>query len=96
MFKKCFVCGVDVIKFEDEVVYRCIGVECFVKSYRLILYFVLCDVMDIVGMGEMVVKILFERGFIKIFVDIYYLKFEDLVNLECFGVKLINNLLKVI
>ncbi|WPX07756.1 NAD-dependent DNA ligase LigA [Anaerocellum danielii] len=96
MPRKCPVCGADVIKFEDEVAYRCTGVECPAKSYRLILHFVSRDAMDIAGMGEMIVKTLFERGLIKTPADIYYLKFEDLVNLERFGVKSTNNLLKAI
>lgn len=96
MPQKCPVCGADVIKFEDEVAYRCTGVECPAKSYRLILHFVSRDAMDIAGMGEMIVKILFEKGLVKTPADIYYLTFDQLVNLDRFGAKSANNLLRSI
>ncbi|MEZ0536893.1 NAD-dependent DNA ligase LigA [Caldicellulosiruptoraceae bacterium PP1] len=96
MPSKCPVCGADVVRFEDEVAYRCTGIECPAKSYREILHFVSRDAMDIEGMGEMIVKTLFEKGLIKNPADIYYLKFEDLIKLERFGEKSVNNLLQAI
>jgi DNA ligase (NAD+) len=52
--------------------------------------------MDIEGMGEAVVKQLVDKGLIKDFADIYFLKKEDLLKLELFKDKKSENLLVAI
>jgi len=52
--------------------------------------------MDIEGMGESVVKQLVEKKMVKDFADIYFLKKEDLLNLELFKDKKTDNLLRAI
>ena len=49
--------------------------------------------MDIEGLGPSIVTLLFEKELIKNFADLYYLKFEDIVNLERMGEKSAQNLL---
>ncbi len=94
--KVCPVCGSIVINDEDEVAIRCIGIECPAQRLRSIIHFASKEAMDIEGMGPALVKQLVDNELIKNISDIYYLKFEDIVDMERMGVKSANNLLKAI
>ena len=52
--------------------------------------------MDIEGLGESIIHQLWEKGLVKDFADIYFLKPEDLLGLELFADKKAENLLKAI
>ncbi len=94
--KTCPVCGSIVIDDEEEVAIRCIGIECPAQQLRSIIHFASKEAMDIDGLGPAIVEQLVKCDLIKTIADIYYLKFEDLVDLERMGVKSANNLLKAI
>ncbi len=98
MPKKCPVCGADVVKECGEVAMRCTGIDCRAQILRSIVHFVSRDAMNIEGMGPSVVEALFERGYVKHIADIYdlYKIKDELCNIEGFGIKSVDNMLKFI
>ncbi|HHT9120004.1 MAG TPA: NAD-dependent DNA ligase LigA [Candidatus Hypogeohydataceae bacterium YC41] len=94
--KACPECGGEVGREgeEGEEVYlRCYNPVCPAQVKRRVRYFASRDAMDIDGMGTAIIEQLVDKGLIKDYGDIYYLKFEDLVNLERMGEKSAQNLL---
>ncbi len=92
--KKCRICGAKIVKEkEEDVAYRCINPSCPAQLERGILHFASRRAMDIEGMGEAVVRQLVKLKFVRDFSDIYKLKKEDLLKLELFKDKKVQNLL---
>ncbi|MCX7834199.1 MAG: NAD-dependent DNA ligase LigA [Ignavibacteria bacterium] len=96
--KKCPVCNSELEKPENEVNYYCINYFCPAQVQGRIEHFVSRDAMDIRGLGENIIETLISKGFIKDIADIYKLKEhkEELIKMERFGEKSVNNLLKSI
>ena len=94
MPKECPSCGALLERREGEVAVRCPNTqECFDQRLRRIIYFVSKAAMDIEYMGEQVVRQLVVRGLIKKESDIFCLKAEDLLEMEGFQEKSVENLL---
>lgn len=92
----CPVCGSRVMREEGEVAYRCIGLNCPAQVKERIRHYTSRAAMDIEGLGEKNVELLYCRGLIRHFVDIYRLRKEDLVNLPRFAEKSAQNLIDAI
>ena len=92
----CPVCGEPLEKEEDEVALRCTNSECPAQIYRSITHFVSRDCMDISGMGDSLVDTLIEKNLLKDVADIYYLKYEDIYNLDGFKEKSADNIISAI
>ncbi|MBM3246703.1 MAG: NAD-dependent DNA ligase LigA, partial [Candidatus Omnitrophica bacterium] len=93
----CPACGSEVSKEkEEEVAYRCINPSCPAQIERGLIHFASRGAMDIEGLGEAVVKQLVEKGLIKDFADIYFLKKDEFLKLELFKEKKAENLLAAI
>lgn len=96
MPKYCPECGGDVVRLEGEAATRCIGNACPAQIKRLIIHFVSRDAMDIDGLGPAIVSQLLDNGLIKDAADLYYLTYDQLINLERMGDKSVKNLLAAI
>ena len=96
MPKKCPVCGTAVVREADEAATRCINPECPAQKIRNIIHFASKDAMDIDGLGPAIIEQLAELELINSPADLYYLKYEDLVDIDRMGVKSANNLIKAI
>lgn len=96
MPEKCPVCGTPVVREADEAATRCVNPECPAQKIRNIIHFASKDAMDIDGLGPAIVEQLAGLKLISGPADLYYLKYEDLVDIERMGVKSANNLLKAI
>lgn len=83
----CPICGEALEKEEDIVALRCTNSECPALVYRSIIHFASRDCMDISGLGESIVEQLIDNSLLKDVADIYYLKYEDIVNLDRFAPK---------
>jgi DNA ligase (NAD+) len=94
--KKCPVCGSAVEREEGEVAYRCIGLNCPAQVQERIRHYASRAAMDIEGLGEKNVELLYSQGLVKHFVDIYKLKKEDLIELPRFAEKSAQNLINAI
>ncbi|SEW11610.1 DNA ligase (NAD+) [Aliicoccus persicus] len=93
---KCPSCDHDVVKLEEEVAIRCINPSCPAQLVEGIIYYASRTAMNIEGLGEKQVAQLYEAGLVKDISDLYQLKFEDLIELERFGIKKAENLLNSI
>jgi len=92
----CPVCGSHVVRGEGEVAYRCIGLNCAAQVLERIRHYASRGAMDIEGLGEKNVELLYNEGLIKHFVDLYALNKEQLLNLPRFGEKSAQNLIDAI
>jgi DNA ligase (NAD+) len=94
--ERCPVCDSPVARDEDEVAYYCTNLTCPERIARNIEYFVSRSAMDIVGLGERGVRLLLEQGLIEDEADLFSLQAEDLIDLEGFAEKKVQNLLESI
>lgn len=94
----CPVCNSKLERSEGEANIYCVNYFCPAQVQGRIIHFVQRDAMDIQGLGESITEIFTEKGFLKDIADIYVLKNrrEELIRLERFGEKSINNLLQSI
>jgi DNA ligase (NAD+) len=92
----CPSCGGPVVRKEGEAATRCINPACPAVIGEKIAHFVSRDAMNIDGLGDAIVQQLLAHGLIHDVADIYGLTKDDLINLEGFGEKSADNLLKAI
>ncbi|MCD6447006.1 MAG: NAD-dependent DNA ligase LigA [Candidatus Marinimicrobia bacterium] len=90
----CPVCGAKVQRVEGGVAVKCVHRDCPAQLKTGIEHFVSKRAMNIDGMGEKIVDQLVDEGLINSVADIYNLQFKDIVALERFGEKSVNNLLR--
>lgn len=96
MPNKCPVCGGDVIRFEDEAATYCVNPACDAQKIRSIIHFASKGAMDIDGLGPAIVEQLCSEGLISEAADLYYLKKEQLTELERMAEKSADNLINAI
>ena len=96
--ENCPVCGSSLFKPESEVAYYCENSECPAQVKGRIEHFAARGAMDIEGLGEALINLFVEMGFLKTYADIYNLKErrEELINIERLGEKSVDNLLNSI
>ena len=93
----CPACNGKIAKErEGEVAYRCINHFCPAQIEKGLIHFASRAALNIEGLGESIVEQLIKKGLVKDFADIYFLKKEDLLNLELFAEKKAENLINVI
>ncbi len=96
--EKCPVCNSKLFKPENEVAFYCENPECSAQIKGRLIHFASRGAMDIEGLGDALIDLFVDKGFITHFSDIYKLKDkrEELVQIERLGEKSIDNLLKSI
>ena len=83
----CPICGSHVVREEGEAASRCVNANCPARLKESILHFASRGVMNIDGVGEVLVDQLVDRGMIESVADIYDLTVEKLLTLERMGAK---------
>ena len=96
MPESCPVCGSRVVRLEGEAAFRCIDIACPAQVKENIRHFAARGAMDIEGVGEKLTSALVDAGLVKDPADLYYLKKEDLVNMERMAEKSASNILAAI
>jgi DNA ligase (NAD+) len=94
--KKCPECGSALVREEGEVAVKCVSLHCPAQVQEKIIHFASRGGMEIEGLGEKNIELLYERGLIKHFEDIYRLKKEDLLQLPRFAEKSAQNLINAV
>ncbi|RAZ54204.1 NAD-dependent DNA ligase LigA [Campylobacter hyointestinalis] len=92
--KFCPECGTELL--DEDVLIKCQNLSCKARVVSSIIYFASKKCMNIDGLGERVVELLFKKGIIKDIADIYRLDELSFMGLEGFKTKKISNLLKAI
>ena len=83
----CPVCGGAVVREEGEAASRCINTNCPARLKESISHFAARGVMDIDGMGDVLVEQLVTRKMVQSVADIYDLTLEQLLELDRMGQK---------
>ncbi len=94
--EKCPVCDTPVVQLEGEVAVRCPNFACPVQVRRRVQHFASKACLDIEGLGEAMVDMLVEKGWVRSIPDIFRLKREDLLTLGKSVEKSTDNLLAAI
>jgi DNA ligase (NAD+) len=94
--EKCPACSAKVVREEEEVAVRCVSLHCPAQVRERIIHFASRGGMDIEGLGEKNVELLYSKGLIKHFEDIYRLTKEDLLQLPRFAEKSAQKLIDAI
>jgi DNA ligase (NAD+) len=92
----CPVCGEPIEHPQGEVAWYCVNVSCPAQIIRNIEHFVSRGSMDIVGLGTKIVEQLVNEGLIRNIADLYTLDRQELLSLEGFAEKRVDNLLSAI
>ncbi len=90
----CPVCGSELL--DEGALIKCQNLECPARVVGSIIHFAKKGCMDIDGLGSKIVEQLVNTGKIHDILDLYSLTYDDLVDLEGFKEKKINNLLHAI
>jgi DNA ligase (NAD+) len=94
---KCPECGTALVKNEGEANHFCPNyLHCPPQLKGRIEHFISRKAMDIDGLGEETVDLLFNKGLIRNYADLYELRTEQLVPLERLGEKSALNIIKSI
>ena len=96
MPETCPECGSRVVRMEDEVAHRCIGISCPAQIREHIAHFASRGALDIDGLGEKMVSQLVTNGLIHDPADLFFLTREQLFGLERMAEKSASNLLSAI
>lgn len=96
MIENCPMCDSKLVK--EDANYFCKNDFCPARKIESLIHFASRDTMNIDGLGERIIEDFYNMGFIKDISDIYRLENhkEDLIELEGFGEKSVNNLLESI
>lgn len=92
----CPACQTELVRLEGEVALRCINPNCPAQLVEGLIHFVSRNAMNIDGLGEKVVKQLFDAKLVHTIADLYRLEREELLQLERMGEKSVSNLLQAI
>jgi DNA ligase (NAD+) len=87
MPKHCPVCGGEIVREEGEAASRCINTNCPARLKESVSHFAGRGVMDIDGMGDVLVDQLVTRGIVKSVADIYDLTLPQMLELDRMGEK---------
>ncbi|HWB64263.1 MAG TPA: NAD-dependent DNA ligase LigA [Chitinophagales bacterium] len=90
--RQCPSCGSDLIKPEEEAVWRCDNADCPAQAEERVVHFVSKDAMDIDGLGRAIIQDFIQRHYIKTVEDIYRLPYNEILELEGWGKKSVENL----
>ncbi|MCK9235726.1 MAG: NAD-dependent DNA ligase LigA [Acholeplasmataceae bacterium] len=98
MITKCPFCHHPLVRKPGEADYYCINDDCPAKHINQLIHFASRQAMDIDTLGEKVVEMLHELGFLNTIADIYTLhEYEnDLKGLPGFGERKVEKLLQAI
>ncbi len=90
----CPCCGEPLQTAEEEVVLRCVNINCSAILKESLKHFSSRKALNIEKLGEKWIDILVDKGFVRTFSDFYKLTKEDLLTLERQGEKSAQNILE--
>jgi DNA ligase (NAD+) len=96
MPKKCPRCQTQLVRAEDEAVWRCENTSCPAKLQRGLEHFAARHAMNIEGLGESLIARLIADGLVASYADVYHLTADRLAKVERMGRKSASNLVEQI
>lgn len=93
--RHCPSCKEELIKPEEEAVWRCDNADCPAQTEERVIHYVSKDAMDIDGLGRsIVVDFINEQKYLRNVEGIYTLPYEEIEKLEGWGAKSVEKLRK--
>lgn len=92
----CPVCGDELVHVNGEVALRCLNPFCPAQIKERLTHFASRNAMNIDGLGPKIIEQLLDRGLVKTIADLYQLDETELLELDKFGPKATQNLLKAL
>ncbi len=95
MIDKCPICHTELVPSETKIDLFCPNEMCPARNIESLIHFTSRNAMNIEGLGERIIEDFYNMGFIKTYIDIYKLEThrDELIELEGFGDKSVDNLL---
>jgi DNA ligase (NAD+) len=90
--KNCPVCHSELVKPEDEAIWRCENAECEAQVLQRMIFHTSKHAMDIEGLGESTIERFYKLGWLHSIADLYRLDYEAIAKLEGFGEKSATNM----
>ncbi len=95
--KKCPACDSDIEKIKKEAtIFRCPNKKCPDRKREHFSYFVSKKGFDFSGLGKRIIEKMIDHKIVSSPADLFFIKKEDLLSLEGFQEKLINNIMEAI
>jgi len=91
---QCPVCESELL--DEGALTKCQNLQCSSRVVNSIIYFASKPCLNIDGLGDRIVEVLFEEGLIKSVIDLYSLSVEQLLALEGFKQKKSEKIIKAI
>lgn len=92
----CPACQSELVRLEGEVDIRCVSPECPAQLMEGIIHFVSRQAMNIDGLGEKVVRQLYDHEAIRTIADLYRLDRDELLTFDRMGETSVDKLLAAI
>lgn len=94
----CPICGTKLVPTESQIDLMCPNDDCPARNIESLIHYSDRKAMNIEGLGERIIEDFYNMHIINNIIDIYNLKDkkEELIELEGFGDKSVNNLLETI
>ncbi|RKY50065.1 MAG: DNA ligase (NAD(+)) LigA [Candidatus Neomarinimicrobiota bacterium] len=93
---RCPICGGKVVREEGEAAHRCQNISCPAKLKGSIEHFASKRAMNIEGLGTKIIDQMVDKGIIKNVADLYFLRKDDILQLERMAAKSAQNILDAI
>lgn len=90
--RHCPSCKEELIKPEEEAVWRCDNADCPAQTEERVIHYVSKDAMDIDGLGRAIIIDFIQRNYLKNVEGIYRLPYEEIETLEGWGKKSVDKL----
>ena len=92
---RCPECNTELVRNDDEAIYYCPNEDnCPTQSKEKISHFVSRKAMNIAGLGDEIILLLFDKGLLRDVADIYELQQADISLLERLGDKSARNIIE--
>ncbi len=92
---KCPVCGTELVRYEGEAKHYCPNsTHCREQIVGRMIHFIRRKAMDIDGLGDETVELLFDSGLASNVADLYQLRAEQLATLPRLGERSAENIIK--
>lgn len=95
MIDKCPMCHEKIVKKEGQTDYYCLNPKCPKRNIESIIHYASRDAMNIEGLGDEIIEELYNLGFIKNILDLYYLKDKKkaIMEFDGYGEKSLNKII---
>jgi DNA ligase (NAD+) len=90
----CPVCGGHIVREEGEAASRCVNTNCPARLKESIGHFASRNVLNIDGLGDVLIEQLVDKGLLKSVADLYQLTEEQLAGLDRMGPKSAANVIR--